>query len=262
MRRNIPRPDGSDLRRLLIIVTCLIAMAVISRVTMELAHGQTAARQGDAKRGAQIAAEGTPAGAPACVSSHAVGGNPDGSGSFPRLFGQPRDYMIKQLRDYAANRRTNDIMSTVAQSLSETDALDVSAYYATANEPFPKLAPGDKGLIILGERLAAIGDGAKEVPACNNCHGPAGIGQPPIIPYLAGQFGPYVNQQLQLWKKGERKNDGGAQMTVLAKRLSDQDFAAAAAYYQQARTAPSPASPGPRTAPAPAKPAAPARPAK
>lgn len=228
------------MKRLLIILCGLIAMAGISEITMRLAYGQTAAPQGDAKRGAQIAAEGTQAGAPACVSCHAVGGNPDGSGSFPRLFGLPRDYMVKQLQDYAANRRASDIMSTVAKSLSDTEALDVSAYYATANEPFPKQPPGDKGLITLGEKLAGIGDGAKAVPACNNCHGPAGIGEPPTIPYLAGQFAPYVAEQLLRWKKGERKNDGGAQMAVVTKRMTEHDMAAVAAFYQQARTAPPP----------------------
>jgi cytochrome c553 len=236
------------MRRFLIIVGCLLAMAVISRITMELAYGQAAAvRQGDAKRGAQIAAEGTEAGAPACVSCHAVGGNPDGSGSFPRLFGLPRDYMVKQLQDYAAKRRTNDIMSAVAQSLSEADALDVSAYYAAAKEPWPKLPPGDKGLIILGEKLAFVGDGTKAVPGCNNCHGPGGAGEPPTIPYLAGQFAPYLSEQLALWKKGGRNNDGGAQMAVLAKRMSDQDMAAVAAFYQQARMAPPPPLPPPGT---------------
>lgn len=73
-----------------------------------------------------------------------------------------------------------------------------------------------------------------------------------------------MNEQLQLWKKGQRKNDGGAQMAVPTKRLSDQDIAAAAAYFQQARSAPSAALLSP-TAPSPAPPpptTAPARPAK
>jgi cytochrome c553 len=231
------------MRRLLIIASCLAAMAVISRITMQLAYGQAAAAQGDVSRGAQIAAEGTPAGAPACVSCHAVGGNPDGSGSSPRLFGMPHDYMVKQLGDFAENRRINDIMTTVAKSLSASEAADVTAYYATAKEPLPSFPAGDKGLVILGDKLASVGDQAKQVPACNNCHGPAGIGEPPLIPYLAGQFGPYMAGQLLSWNKGTRKNDGGAQMAVLAKRMSEHDMAAVAAFYQQARTAPPPPSP-------------------
>jgi len=233
------------MKRIAIALCCLLAMAAISRVTLELAHGQPTPAQGDVKRGAQIAAEGTAAGAPACVSCHAVEGSPDGSGGFPRLFGLPRLYMVKQLQDYAAKRRSNEIMNTVAQSLTEAERLDVSAYYAAAAEPFPTLPPGDKGLIILGERLAGVGDGAKQVPACNNCHGPAGTGQPPQIPYLAGQFAPYMNDQLLRWKKGERANDGGAQMSALARRMSEHDMAAASAYYQQVRAPQAAAAPPP-----------------
>jgi cytochrome c553 len=232
------------MKRILIILGCWLAMAGISHLTLRWAHSQAQAPvaqapmpQGDAKRGATIAAEGTTAGAPACVSCHAVEGNPDGSGTFPRLFGLPRGYLIKQMSDYAQNRRTSDIMSVVAQNLSASESADVAAFYATANEPWPKFPAGDGGLVTLGERLATMGDQGKQVPACNNCHGPAGTGQPPLIPYLAGQFAPYMSQELLLWKQGVRTNDGGQQMAVLAKSLTEHDMAAVAAYYQQVRSA-------------------------
>lgn len=231
------------MNRAVVIICGLLAMAAISHVTMRFAHGQVrmspgnaqAGSAGNAQAGAKIAADGTAAGAPACVSCHGVEGNPDGSGSFPRLFGLPHDYLVKQLEDYAANKRSNDIMTTVAKTLTANEAADVSAYYATAtSEPLPKFATGDKGLIMLGEKLATFGDQTKQVPACNACHGPAGIGQPPTIPALAGQFAPYMIQQLSDWQKGARKNDGGQQMASIVKRLTPQDFAAVASYYQQA----------------------------
>jgi len=40
-----------------------------------------------------------------------------------------------------------------------------------------------------------------------------------------------------MWKSGARK-DGADSMADIAKRLSDQDMAAVAAYYQQLREAP------------------------
>lgn len=225
------------MNRVVVIIGGLLAMAVISHVTMRFAHGQVHGPAGDAQAGAKIAAEGTAAGTPACVSCHGVEGNPDGSGSFPRLFGLPRNYLVKQLEDYAANTRSNDIMATVAKSLTAGEAADVSAYYATAiSEPLPKFPPGDKGLLMLGQKLATIGDQSKQVPACNACHGPSGIGQPPTIPALAGQFAPYMIQQLSDWQKGVRKNDGGQQMATVVKRLTPQDLAAVASYYQQARS--------------------------
>jgi cytochrome c553 len=172
------------------------------------------------------------------VSCHGVDGNPDGSGAFPRLFGLPKNYLFKQLGDYASGRRSNDLMSSIAKSLTAQEAANVSAYYATAKEPLPKFPAADKGLVILGEKLATVGDQTKQVPACNNCHGPSGVGQSPVIPGLAGQFAPYIFQQLSDWQNGTRKNDGGAQMSTIVKRLSTQDLSAAAAYYQQVPGAP------------------------
>jgi cytochrome c553 len=231
------------MRRPIIIIAGLITMAAISHFTFRFALGQERPPAGDAQAGARIAEEGTSAGAPACVSCHGVDGNPDGSGTFPRLFGLPQDYLFKQLGDYAGGRRGNDLMSSIAKNLTAQEAADVSAYYAAAKEPLPKFPPADKGLVILGEKLAAVGDQTKQVPACDNCHGPSGSGQSPVIPGLAGQFGPYIFQQLSAWQKGARKNDGGAQMSTIVKRLSAQDLSAAAAYYQQAPGAGAPASP-------------------
>lgn len=224
------------MNRAIIIIGGLATMAAISHVTMKMARGEVEMPDGDVKAGAQIAAEGTSAGAPACVSCHAVAGNPDGSGTFPRLFGLPHDYLVKQMQDYAAGRRSNDIMAMVAKTLTEREAADVSAYYAAATkEAMPEFQPGDKGLVTLGQKFATFGDQGKQVPACNACHGPAGIGQPPTIPPLAGQFAPYMMQQLSDWQKGQRKNDGGQQMATVVKRMTAQDIAAVAAYYQQSR---------------------------
>jgi cytochrome c553 len=229
------------MRRPIIIIGGLITMAAISHFTFRFALGQERPPVGNAQAGARIAEDGTSAGAPACVSCHGVDGNPDGSGTFPRLFGLPKDYLFKQLGDYAGGRRSNDLMSSIAKSLTAQEAANVSAYYATAKEPLPKFPVADKGLVILGEKLAAVGDQTKQVPACNNCHGPSGAGQSPVIPGLAGQFAPYIFQQLSDWQNGTRKNDGGAQMSTIVKRLSAQDLSAAAAYYQQVPDAGAPA---------------------
>jgi cytochrome c553 len=127
----------------------------------------------------------------------------------------------------------NAIMVLVAQAWSEDDIADLTAYYAAAKEQIPQFAASDPALMARGRELATVGDAEKRVPACNNCHGPGGAGLPPAIPPLAGQFAPYIVAELQFWQKGERKNDGGAQMSELARRLDARDIAAAAAHYQQ-----------------------------
>lgn len=188
----------------------------------------------DAKRGADIAAQGTPAGAPACVSCHDVNGNPDGSGTFPRLFGLPATYIAKQIGDYKNKTRVNDVMEPVADNLTAQDIADVAAYFAGTRPPYPQTDTPDRALLDAGQILAAHGNEAKKVPACNNCHGPGGAGEPPALPPLAGQFAPYIVAQLQAWQHGERKNDGGGQMSAWIKNLDDADIRAVAAYYQQA----------------------------
>jgi cytochrome c553 len=127
-------------------------------------------------------------------------------------------------------------MTPIAQklSLSPDSIADVAAYYASQNAPFLPLKPGDPALVKRGEELAKIGSAKQRVQACDNCHGPEGAGEPPTIPYLAGQYAQYLNFTLQMWRTGFRKSSPES-MEVVAKKLNDQDLAAVAAYYQQVR---------------------------
>ena len=61
---------------------------------------------------------------------------------------------------------------------------------------------------------------------------PSGSGEPPVIPYLAGQYAHYIAFTLQMWRQGFRKNSPDA-MGVIANKLDDQEIATVAAYYQQ-----------------------------
>ena len=193
--------------------------------------------QGDPNRGAVVAAQGVPkAGVPACAQCHAYTGSSDGSGAFPRLAGQPAYYLGKELADYASGVRSNAIMTPIAKGLDPSERADVAAYYAEVNGPFLPLAEVSSALFKCGEQLAKIGDETKGLQSCDNCHGPGGAGQPPAIPYLAGQYGPYIAMQLRMWQRGYRRNSDDA-MAYIAKRLSDGDIDAVAAYFQQVRRA-------------------------
>jgi cytochrome c553 len=79
-----------------------------------------------------------------------------------------------------------------------------------------------------------VGNETRQLPACNNCHGPGGAGEPPAIPYLAGQYASYIALEVHMWQRGFRKTSPD-EMAPLAKRLSEQELAAVAAYYQQLR---------------------------
>jgi cytochrome c553 len=203
------------------------------------AHAVTAPtiRPPDVGRGADIAAHGVPPGVSACAQCHA-----QTSGVFPRIAGQSPYYLDKQMHDFASGVRTNAIMTPIAKALSAVDVADLAAYYAGVAGPFSPAASGDPTLVKRGELLARIGDESKDLQSCNDCHGPDGAGEPPAIPYLSGQYATYIASQLKMWRLGSRKSSPDA-MGYIAKRLDDQDVAAVAAYFQQARTAaPSPAS--------------------
>ena len=194
---------------------------------------QSRSSQPDAKRGAVIAAQGT-AQVPACAQCHAFTGAPDSTGAFPRIVGQSAYYLAKQMHDYTSSARANAIMSPISKALSADEIADVAAYYASVDSQFPPFAAADAAIVEKGRQLARVGDAAKTVQGCNNCHGPDGAGATPAIPYLAGQYAQYISSQLQMWKRGMRNNSPES-MAPIAKQLDDQQIAAIAAYYQQVR---------------------------
>jgi cytochrome c553 len=195
---------------------------------------QSAGRQPDAKHGAVIVAQGA-AGAPPCAQCHAFNGVSDASGAFPRLAGQSAFYLAGQLRDFASGVRASALMSPIAKALSPDDIADVTAYFAGVNAPFLPLKAPTAALVKHGEELAKAG--GPERLHCDNCHGPGGAGEPPVIPYLGGQYAHYIAFTLQMWQEGFRKNSPDA-MEAIAKTLDDQDIIAVAAYYQQVTSPP------------------------
>jgi cytochrome c553 len=213
------------------------AAAGIMAIALGLAWNASAqmlgdTRKHDSKRGAVIAAQGTAAGAPACAECHAFNGASDGSGAFPRIAGQSAYYLAKQMHDFTSNVRVSAVMSPIAKALTPDDIADAAAYYAGVNAPFLPLRNSDPALIKRGEELAKVGSASNAIQACDNCHGPGGAGESPAIPYLAGQYAPYIVFELQMWQRGFRKSSPEA-MAAVAKRLNDQEIAAVAAYYQQ-----------------------------
>jgi cytochrome c553 len=166
---------------------------------------------------------------------HAFNGVSDGTGAFPRISGQSVYYLAGQLNDYSSGVRVNAIMSPIAKALSPDDIADVSAYYSGIDAPFLPLKAPDPALVKRGEVLAKVGEAARRIRNCDNCHGPGGIGEPPAIPYLAGQYGHYIAFTLRMWQHGYRNNSPDA-MAVMARKLNDQEIRAVAAYYQHVQS--------------------------
>lgn len=192
-----------------------------------------ATRETDIKAGAEIAQKGTAAGAAACIACHGPQGEGNAVGGFPRLAGLPHLYMVEQLKDYSSGVRANEVMAPLAKMLTESERANVSAYYESlTTNPIKPAKKSAAALIKRGETLAKIGDQKLQLQACNNCHGPGGIGMAPAIPALSGQLGVYIETQLTSWKDGKRKNSP-TQMMGIAQKLSEADIKALAAYFEQ-----------------------------
>jgi cytochrome c553 len=168
----------------------------------------------------------------ACQGCHGANGEGMPAAHVPRIAGQTAAYLKKQLDDYANGTRDNPIMVNFAKPLSEKQREDLAAHFAALSAPFVAQAVTvNEQTLARGHQLAYQGDEAKRVQACNNCHGPDGIGVPNSAPYLAGQSAEYLGGALKTWHDGTRKNDAGQLMRSVAERLSDADMAAVAAYF-------------------------------
>ncbi len=97
-----------------------------------LAFGVTAsqAMAADAQAGKKKAEE-------VCVACHGVDGN-SASDQFPKIAGQPADYLAASLHKYKAGKRNNPIMAGMVAALSEKDIENVSAWYAQQKGLFVK----------------------------------------------------------------------------------------------------------------------------
>ena len=86
---------------------------------------------------------------------------------------------------------------------------------------------------VLGWNATALAAGSKEAGqaksvTCMACHGPDGNSPNPEWPNIAGQHASYIEQQLRLFRAGERQN---ALMSPMAMILSDEDIADLAAFF-------------------------------
>lgn len=183
---------------------------------------------GDVARGKAAAA--------ICASCHQADGsgmsNP-GADSWPRLAGMNASYMVKQLQDFKNGSRSNPSMMPFATMLNDQQMVDVAAYFSQLPvKPAPKVT-ATKEQLALGEKLNKRGDWDRYIPPCISCHGPNSQGMGADFPALAGQHASYIEQQLNAWRDGKRKNDPSNLMLAVAERLTDEDIKAVAAWLSQ-----------------------------
>jgi len=177
-----------------------------------------------------------------CASCHQPNGWGDFERKAPSLAGLNPASMAQQVRNFAAGDRKNELMEPIAKALTEAQIVATTELYATLPKRTTADAPALKPeLAAIGARLAARGSWEREIPACEQCHGPGGQGVDKHFPTLAGQRSFYIQAQLNAWRSYSRKNDPNGMMKAIAERLTAREIEAVAAYYDS--LAPTPATP-------------------
>lgn len=156
---------------------------------------------------------------------------PDGNSvvdQFPKIAGQNEAYIVKQLNEFKAMKRKNDIMLGMAAALTEQDMADLAAFFASKTAT---VAVADDSKVALGKEVYRGGNMVAGVPACMGCHGPTGAGNAAAAyPSLGGQHAAYTLAQLKAFREGTRDNDPAQMMQNVVARMSNEEIEAVANY--------------------------------
>jgi len=121
-------------------------------------------------------------------------------------------------------------MGQLLAPLSDDYLREIAAHFAALELPYAaRGAPrADGHTLRRGRALAQQGDAARELPACQACHGTALTGVGADVPGLLGLSVDYLNAQLGAWRTGARHAEAPDCMAQIAQRLSPQDVNALA----------------------------------
>lgn len=189
------------------------------------------------KAGEALVKQGTIGGAP-CMQCHGANGEGQAAAGYPRLAGQSKAYLMKQLQDFKSGQRHDPLMNVFAQALKEQQISDVAEYYASlpgwqpSKQAWSTLPTSPAPPTSLGLALVQQGNWDKGIPACFACHGEKGAGIFPFFPLLAGQHKTYLLKQLTAWQSGARANDPQGLMKAVAQKMSPAEMTAVSTYLE------------------------------
>jgi cytochrome c553 len=140
-----------------------------------------------------------------CAACHGELGQGGKNGEYPRLAGQMRSILLRQLRSFRDKHRINIPMIPYTQDreLSEDDMIDVASYLSSLR--IYVTIPYVEGDVKAGKKFFKS--------ECGRCHGKEGRGKEKkgdsekFGPALVGQYPTYLRKQISNFKKGERHNE-------------------------------------------------------
>jgi len=160
-----------------------------------------------------------------CQLCHGLNGEAS-SVIYPRLAGQNKLYLEKQLHDFKSGKRKVDPMNEISATLTTAEITALAEYFQ--EQPIKSHRIRDKELAAVGKYIFNKGNQYSGIAACASCHGDSGEGTD-LRPRLAGQHKRYVSEQLNDFTLRTRSNDN-AIMYSIAEKLTELEIEAVALY--------------------------------
>ncbi|MGD0959837.1 MAG: c-type cytochrome [Methylomonas sp.] len=184
-----------------------------------------------------------------CAGCHGEDGNST-IPAFPKLAGQHKGYLVKQLQAFKSGFRMSAMMEPLAAGLDNQTIDEIAEYYAShkiAVNRAPDLSAAEddenntkteqqkktelENLIAKGGDLYRNGNLATAVSACIACHGPFGEGNRPAdFPALHAQHADYLIKTLTDFKNGVRTKNKENMMSMITTKMSEAEIKAVAYY--------------------------------
>ena len=198
-----------------------------------LAHGTGASNPEPDPLDDLVGTETPPRAVASCARCHGQRGTGRLSAAFPKLAGQPQEYLAATLDAYARDARASGMMQPIAAGLAPEEIRELAAFYSRlparrrgAKQPLAARAAIERGRVI-----AERGVPERDVPSCSDCHGPAGEPSE-SYPALSGQFADYMVLQLRLFASGVRGGTEHAHlMAEVAPHMNEAEMRDVSAYY-------------------------------
>lgn len=167
-----------------------------------------------------------------CLACH----GPQGQGTpggVPRLAGQHPTYLEHAMKAFRAGTRSNPVMQSVANGLSDDAIQELSAHFSGLPVLRIVQAPlQDEHLFNAGKSLAESGLKPGRIPACLSCHGAGGSESEKRAPSLRGQPASYLAKRLQDFQaKGRAMVPEQGSMTAVAMSLDQAQIKQVAFYF-------------------------------
>lgn len=166
-----------------------------------------------------------------CSNCHGIDGN-SVSPLFPRLAGQPADYLVKELKEFREKRTSDPMaiayMNGLSRHLTDDQIKGLADYFAKQT-PKPNAPVENAQQIAAGKEIYENGIPGKEVMPCMTCHGPKGQGKD-LFPKLANQHQYYLVREMRAYKETEWRPD--TPMTPITHSMTPEEMKAVAGYLQ------------------------------